>query len=152
MKARLENGIIKRYPLLPQYYKHWAGGFREQPEEVHRAEGFYNIVEPEYNRSTEKLGELFWDEQAQVFTFPVLTITYDLEELRQQRTAELESVLDEFAVLISRCQLTYGLNNEGLNAAIEETRQMQLQTITTIRSIDTVEAMLAFKIKPEDVE
>nr|WP_319510351.1 hypothetical protein [uncultured Draconibacterium sp.] len=72
--------------------------------------------------------------------------------VKAERIAEFEAVLDEFAVLISRCQLTYGYNNEGLNSAIAATRAMQQATIAAINSFTDVDSMRAFKIRAEDVE
>ena len=61
-------------------------------------------------------------------------------------------MLDQFAVLITRCKLIHGEDNTDLNAVIEQTKQMRETTIANINSLKTVEEMLAFRIRQEDVE
>ena len=75
-----------------------------------------------------------------------------MEQLRQQRLNEFSVVLDQFAVLITRCKLLHGENNTDMNAAIDQTRQMREITIANINAIISVEEMLAFQIRPDDVQ
>jgi hypothetical protein len=76
----------------------------------------------------------------------------DLETLRQQRKNEFDVVLNEFAVLIARCELVSGRDNEGLNEVIEQARQMRKQTVTAINAIDNLDEMKSFHIRPADVD
>lgn len=82
---------------------------------------------------------------------PVQVVQPDLETMRQQRLNEFDIVLNEFAVIISRCELVSGRDNAGLNAVIEQARQMRTQTIAAINAISDIEQMKAFHIRPEDV-
>jgi hypothetical protein len=90
MKARIENGKIKKYSQLPEYYKHWAGGFREEPTSVHEAEGFFDVVEPVIDYELQKRGDIYWDESNSVFTYPVIDKT--AEELAQEVSNKLDSL------------------------------------------------------------
>jgi hypothetical protein len=74
MKARNENNAIKVYPNLPN---EWGNilNFPQASVETLEAEGFYDLVEPEINQATQRLGELYFDEVNQVFTFPVIDKT-----------------------------------------------------------------------------
>ncbi|MCW0484080.1 hypothetical protein [Gaoshiqia sediminis] len=80
------------------------------------------------------------------------TYEADMETLRQQRLKEFDVVLNEFAILIARCELVSGRENEGLNAVIEQAKLMRAQTVDAIMQINTVEQMKAFHIRPEDVD
>ena len=155
MKARIENGQIKIYNRLPGIYNgitgSYPGGFHLQSYEIHRQEGFIPVIFPTFNAETQKLGDSYYDEILDIVTYQVIDIAFDLEELRQQRLSEFSEVLDMFAVLITRCRLIHGENNTDLNTVIEQTKQMRETTIANINAITTVEEMLAFQIRPEDV-
>ena len=155
MKAKIENGKIQMYPTLPSTYNgvtgSYPGNFHLQPEDILKLEGFFDVVVPSYDPQMQLLGEIFFDEASEVFTYPVTDKELDLAQLKQERLDEFSRVLDQFAILISRCKLIHGDDNAELNSAIEQTRQMRLQTITNINAIQTVPEMVAFKIQPDDV-
>lgn len=94
MKAREENGTIKIYPEIP---KDWNNilNFRNASDETHRSEGFFDLVTPEYNSETQKLGDIFFDTPNFVFTFNVFDKTQEeiLEE-KERLLNELDSRLD----------------------------------------------------------
>src|SRR5690606_1788499 len=60
-------------------------------EELLKKEGFFDVVQPTYNTETQRLGEIYFDEVNEVFTYPVIDKTQ--EELDQEKEAEL-NVLD----------------------------------------------------------
>lgn len=78
MWAKLENNMIRVYPQLPNKYVsgdlNVAGGFDKLTDEIHRQEGFFPLVEPAHGEN-EKLGVLFFDEENQVFTYPVIPLS-----------------------------------------------------------------------------
>lgn len=80
MKARIENGVIKTYKTLP---KSWNGqnghiiNFKNASTETLESEGFYDVVKPSYNPKTQNRGGLQWDEDNNVFTFPVTSIDFN---------------------------------------------------------------------------
>lgn len=54
MKARIENDTIVLYPVLPSQYKSEAlglvlAGFDTLDDATHKAEGFFNVIEPALN-------------------------------------------------------------------------------------------------------
>lgn len=73
MYAKIENGLVKVYVNIPNKYVsedlNVAGGFDKLTPEIHMAQGFYPLVEPEYNRGVEKLVNLHFDEDNQIFTY-----------------------------------------------------------------------------------
>lgn len=74
----LEDNKIKVYPQLPNKYveggMNVAGGFANLPAEIHRQAGFYPIVEPELGEN-ERLAEMYFDEQNEVFTYHVYQLS-----------------------------------------------------------------------------
>jgi hypothetical protein len=66
MKARFENNTIKVYYKIPSVFHgktaSYPGGFHLQSDEVHRREGFFPLIIPEYNPEDHSLGALYFDE------------------------------------------------------------------------------------------
>lgn len=98
MKARIENGQIKVYNSLPQIYKGvtglYPGGFHLQSDTVHRLEGFYDVVTPVFDPVTQTLGDIYWDDQTQTFTYIVDTVVLPtLAEAKSEKIAELKSAV-----------------------------------------------------------
>lgn len=156
MKARNENGRIKFYSKLPSKYcsatLNIAGGFHLLPEEIHQAEGFFDVVVPEFDDKLQMLGELYFDQDSNIFTYPVTEKTFDLQELKDNLLSEFDVVLNEFAVIIARCRFIHDPAPQGLLDAIETAKITRVNTIAAINALPTVADALAFSIKKEDVE
>lgn len=90
MKAIDLNGTIKTYNVLPKIWKNHLN-LSAASDEFLKQLGFYDVVKPEYNTTTQYLGEIYFDEVNEVFTYPVIDKTQ--EELDQEKEAEL-NVLD----------------------------------------------------------
>lgn len=99
MYAKEENGQIKRYLQLPEYYKNWAGTFHLQTDTIHKQEGFFPLVIPEYDLATQKRGdEILWDEVNQQYYYEVIDKTQaELEEEAQRRLDALDNQFDQEA-------------------------------------------------------
>jgi hypothetical protein len=93
MKAINVDGIIKVYKQLPKIWKNHLNFIRAS-EELQKEEGFYNVVKPSYNTSTQYLGEIYFDEVDEVFTYPVIDKTQ--EQLDQEKEAYLSSLDHQF--------------------------------------------------------
>ena len=74
MKARSENNGIKVYPNLPN---DWGNilNFQQADNETLEANGFFDLVTPEINQATQRLSELYFDEESNVFTYQVIEKT-----------------------------------------------------------------------------
>ena len=90
MKAIEINGEIKTFSKLPNRWKNYTN-FPLASEELLKQEGFFDVVQPEHNTETQRLGEIYFDEAKEVFTYPVIDKTQ--EGLDQEKEAEL-NVLD----------------------------------------------------------
>ena len=93
MKARQENGAIKRYTSLPKSFKNIINFHLLSDSEV-ESYGFYNVVTPSYNSATQHLGDLEWDADNSVFTYPVIDKTWPqtLAELKEAKIESLKAI------------------------------------------------------------
>ena len=86
------NGTIKTYSSVP---KSWGKqiGVNYLSESEQNAIGFYNVVRPSTNPSQE-LGNIYFDSDDKVFTYPVESKTYTetIAELKEQKIGQLKSI------------------------------------------------------------
>ena len=86
------NGTIKTYSSVP---KSWGNriGVNYLSESEQNAIGFYNVVRPSTNPSQE-LGDIYFDSDNEVFTYPVESRTYTqtVAELKEQKIANLKAM------------------------------------------------------------
>lgn len=92
MKAKNENGKITTYTVLPSQYRsatlNVLGGFEKMGADIHKSEGFFDVVEPAHNPDTQKLGAIYFDAAKQQFTYPVT------DKTDTELKAEIEARLD----------------------------------------------------------
>ena len=157
MKARIDNGIIRRYNIPPNEWKHYLN-FSQADESVLKSEGFFDVVEPEYDPAFWRLGEIYFDEANQVFTYPLIEIP--LEDVKQQlysdfeqskrtiRMELLEALVHEL-IELNRDKLPVQL--VGLYDALlaENTR---VKTTIEELSVKDPDTLRKFRIIPEDVQ
>ncbi len=97
MKAIKINEKIKTYPSIPNSFKvngkYIAGGGKNLSKEKLTELGFYDVITPETKKS-EQLGDIYFDEDAEVFTYPVESRTYSqtVAELKEQKIGQLKSI------------------------------------------------------------
>ena len=92
MRAININGEIKIYNKLPNYWngkKHYVGGFASSPVEVLEEEGFYEVVDPQYDPAIEELGELYLEDNKYYYSVIQKTWSQTLAELKEQKLNEL---------------------------------------------------------------
>jgi len=152
------NNELKRYSKLPEYYKNWAGNFREQSDETHKQEGFIKMIYPIINNTTHEFGDMFLDEENEVYTFNIkekIIIPLDLEEVREQKLNEFNNTFDEFTILISRCQFSIDPSDTEtlttLNNAITIARNVKKQHLTYLKNETDVDILNLYRVREEDV-
>jgi hypothetical protein len=94
MRANNINGEIKILNKLPSTWngkKHYMGGFASSPVEVLEEEGFYEVVDPQYDPAIEELGELYLEDNKYYYTVIQKTWTETLAELKEQKINTLSS-------------------------------------------------------------
>lgn len=94
MKAVQINGSIKIYSRTPKTWGNVIGGFNLLSDSDLQSYGFYDVVVPEYNSSTQTLGDIEFDSDNSVYTYPVQNLTWleTLSELKEAKIASLKSV------------------------------------------------------------
>ena len=94
MVAVQHEGAIKKFSTVPKSWGNVMGGFNYLSQSELEAYGFYNVVTPEYNSATQYLGDLEWDADASVFTYPVIDRTWSqtLAEMKENKIANLKSL------------------------------------------------------------
>jgi len=88
------NGEIKTYNNLPKSWGKIIGGFNNLSNEEVKEYGFYDVVKPDYNISIEKLGDIYFDSDSSVFTYPVNNRTWD-ESLSELKEIKIESLKND---------------------------------------------------------
>ena len=92
MRANNINGEIKVFNKLPSTWngkKHYMGGFASSPVEVLEEEGFYEVVDPQYDPAIEELGELYLEDNKYYYSVIQKTWSQTLAELKEQKLNEL---------------------------------------------------------------
>ena len=94
MKAAQINGSIKIYSRTPKTWGNVIGGFNLLSDSDLQSYGFYDVVVPEYNSSTQTLGDIEFDSDNSVYAYPIVNLTWSetLSELKEARIASLKSV------------------------------------------------------------
>lgn len=88
MKAINVDGTIKTYSNLKSYGG--AIGLQYASDSDLEAMGFYDVVTPSVNPSQE-LGDIEWDAENNVFTYPVVNKTYS-QTVAQLKTQKIENL------------------------------------------------------------
>lgn len=94
MRANNINGEIKIFNTLPSTWngkKHYMGGFASSPVEVLEEEGFFEVVDPQYDPAIEELGELYLEDNKYYYTVIQKTWSETLAELKKQKLNTLSS-------------------------------------------------------------
>jgi len=83
------NGTIKTFSRLPKVWSDENGTHLNITDG--QVFGFYSVVTPAINQS-EELGNIYFDVDAEVFTYPVQSKTYTqtVAELKEQKIANLK--------------------------------------------------------------
>tara|TARA_S200002703_G_scaffold128367_1_gene115141 strand:+ start:405 stop:860 length:456 start_codon:yes stop_codon:yes gene_type:complete len=122
MKAVQINGSIKTYSRTPKTWGNVIGGFDLLSDSDLQSYGFYDVVIPEYNSSIQTLGDIQFDSENNVYTYPVQNLTWSetLSELKEAKIAILKSVyklkLEETDWYIIRAQEGVAAPQEILDA------------------------------------
>ena len=94
MRANNINGEIKVFNKLPSTWngkKHYMGGFGSSPAEVLEEEGFYEVVDPQYDPAIEELGELYLEDNKYYYTVIQKTWSETLAELKENKLEVLQN-------------------------------------------------------------
>ena len=92
MIAIQHEGAIKKFTTLPKVWTDENGTHLNITDGA--SYGFYPVVTPEYNNATQSLGDIEWDTDASVFTYPVIdkVWTQTLDEMKANKITSLKSL------------------------------------------------------------
>jgi hypothetical protein len=120
MKAIQINGAIKRYTTIPKAWGNTIGGFDLLSSTEWEAAGFYDVVSPSYDSATQYLGDLEWDGDASVFTYPVIDRTWS-QTVAELKTSKIENLKSIYGRKLSETDWYIIRAQEGIAAPQEIT-------------------------------
>lgn len=146
MKAIQIDGAIKRYTTIPKSWGNVIGGFDKLSSTEWEAAGFYDVVSPSYDSATQYLGDLEWDGDASVFTYPVIDRTWSqtVAELKTSKIENLKSIygrkLSETDWYIIRAQEGIAAPQEIIDARAAlrtdcATKEDEINALTTKKAV-----------------
>ena len=88
------DGAIKRFTKIPKAWGNVICGYDTLSSSIWEEAGFYNVVTPSYDSNTQSLGDLEFDSDNNVFTYPVIDRTWSqtVAELKTQKIDNLKSI------------------------------------------------------------
>lgn len=146
MKAIQIGGAIKRYTTIPKAWGDVICGFDLLSSTEWEAAGFYDVVSPSYDSATQYLGDLEWDGDASVFTYPVIDRTWSqtVAELKEGKIENLKSIygrkLSETDWYIIRAQEGIAAPQEIIDARAAlrtdcATKEDEINALTTKKAV-----------------
>jgi len=85
------NGKIKQFSSIPKSWKNVICGYDTLSSDVWEEAGFYNVVTPSYDSAIQKLGDIEWDSDNNVFTYPVVSLTWS-QTVAEMKTSKIETL------------------------------------------------------------
>ena len=146
MKAIQIGGAIKRYTTIPKSWGNVICGFDLLGSDTWEEAGFYDVVTPDYDSATQKLGDLEWDADSSTFTYPVInkTWTQTVAELKESKIASLKYIynrkLSETDWYIIRAQEGIAAPQDVIDARAAlrtecETKEAEINALTTKKAV-----------------
>lgn len=161
MKARNENGAIKLYGNLPSKYKsenlNIAGGFHKLSTAIHEQEGFFDLIKPELDSYIQELGEVYFDTENSLFTYPVIAIILpSLEDAKTSKIRELKNAVKDLYTAIQGYITEKQIHDETISVAVKDKiksiRTKYLLIKSQINALTTVVEVIKFELPYEAIE
>lgn len=155
MKANNINGTIKVFGELPWRWKNHLN-FRKASIEVQEQEGFYEVVRPVIDFDIEKLGNIYFDEMKSIFTYPVIQLQLDIEEIRTSILTELKSAVRDLYIAVQAYVIEKQIHDETIPSAIKDKiksiRTKYNQIKAEINALTTVLELVKYKLPYAAIE
>jgi hypothetical protein len=130
MKAIQINGQIKIYNKLPKSWGKVIGGFNLLSNDELKSYGFYSVIVDDYDSRVEKLGDIYFDANNEVFKKDVEDITWN-ETLAELKARQIEVIKDQVKNELQKTDW-YIVRNQELGTAIPEDITTQRQSLRDI--------------------
>jgi len=92
MKAIQKNGIITTYKVIPSNWSDENGTVLNFKYANHSDYGLYDVIEPSYISQTQSLGDIYFDEENKVFTYPVIDGDFDQEDIDNLKYSRITEI------------------------------------------------------------
>jgi len=146
MKAIQIDGAIKRYTTIPKAWGNTIGGFDTLSLLEWEEAGFYDVITPDYDSATQSLGDIEWDADKSVFTYPVIDRTWSqsVAELKSNKIESLKSIynrkLSETDWYIVRAQEGIAAPQDIIDSRADlrtecATKEDEINALTTKKSV-----------------
>ena len=155
IKTDLGISIQKRIPKNLTIDGTTICNFNTLSDEELKAYGYYDIVTPSYDSISQRLGQIEWDEENEVFTYPVVDIDFDATyEAMDEETMELTGeVLPVYDLAIKKSSLVSQAKSQA-NLLLSSTDWMVIRKAE--RGIDipaeTLEARNTIITRVDEIE
>ena len=168
MKARIENGKVVKYNTIPKTLKKASGETilkaNTLPEFELQQLGFYDVVVPTYNRITQNINNLHFDNAyrhagfdadteipQEVFVYDVVEKTLDsLEDLKTDKIAQLKANANAELAKTDWAVVRHTEKNVAIPADTTTSRNAIRATVdlkeTEINALTDKEAVITFNI------
>ena len=141
MKAIQINGQIKTYNRLPKSWDKVIGGFDLLSNDELKYYGFYSVVIDNHDSRVEKLGDIYFDADNEIFKRDKENLTWD-ETLAELKARQIEVIKDEVRNKLQKTDW-YIVRNQELGTAIPEDITTQRRSLRDI--VDSVESEINSK-------
>lgn len=157
MKAISKNGQIEVFTTLPETWNNIMN-FTRATEAMLKAEGFFDLVTPDFDHYTQKLGEIYFDANAGVFTYFVENRTDlpTLDEAKARKLRELKTaVKDLYQTIQWYIEMKRADGEEIPQTVIEKIKLIKLkyeQVKTQINGLRTVTDVFKYELPYAAIE
>ena len=174
MKARLENGIINTFEIIPRTpkiikefkqftyngvtYGKIIHGLNQLPE-LWELYGYYDLIIPSYSADTQYLGSLYWDEINKIFSYRIVDIIFPtLEEIQANYKLEVSEIIQEVSIIVSAVKNIYDPLRTGevsfpsdFIILVNSLNLMRTQAYLEIDSFTTIEEANNYVVRGEGI-
>lgn len=92
MKAIEKNKIITIYKVIPNVWSDGKGTVINFKNANHSDYGLYDVIEPSYVPKAQSLGDIYFDEKNQIFTYPVIDENFNIEDIDELKNSKISEI------------------------------------------------------------
>lgn len=130
-KALVKNNEIIKTGIPDKFTREdgtfFWGGYRNLPDSVHYADGWRDVVVPDYDQTTQKLGQRYFNQAMDAVTYVVQDKT--IEELQTEKEAVLDAIDNDMDIMAMKRLLRILTKNVLESDSVTEQQLSDLATI-----------------------
>jgi hypothetical protein len=156
MWCRIENNSIKRYSAIPECWKNYIG-FHMLGEDIHKQEGFFPLEPVYFDVDIEQTGDLYFDEQAQVFRTSIIAKELpSVEDAKAQKISQLKSEVKELYNAVQWYISSKQIAGETIPTAVKDKIKLVRTKFYLIKAeinaLQTVVEVLKYQLPHEQIQ